>query len=78
MTDKELIKLKNKLKYITDNELKEFALLLYRTFNFINTLENMDIEHVNMLQAEPMDTNIVMTSNILYNECLRLINLDIE
>ena len=51
---------------------------MYRTFNFILAVEDMDIIEINKLQALPKEDNINTSSMELMNEFKRLFNLDIE
>ena len=51
---------------------------MYRTFNFINAIEDMDIPEVNDLQDEPIDANVGITSKELHRFFYNVLNIDIE
>lgn len=63
---------------ITEKQFNELNLVMDRCFNFIWTLEEMDIEQVNELQATPKEYNISMTSKELMNAFKNILNMDIE
>lgn len=69
---------KNKVQNMSEQDFKIFSNLMYRTFNFILTIEDMDIIEINKLQALPKEDNINTSSMELMNEFKRLFNLDIE
>ena len=63
---------------ITNEQFKTLNRIMDRTFNFILTLEEMDIEQVNELQATPKEDNISMTSKELMDAFKNILNMDIE
>lgn len=63
---------------ITEKQFNELNRVMDRCFNFIWTLEEMDIEQVNELQATPKEYNISMTSKELMNAFKNILNMDIE
>ena len=63
---------------ITKEQFNELNRVMDRCFNFIWTLEEMDIEQVNELQATPKEDNISMTSKELMNAFKNILNMDIE
>ena len=63
---------------ITEKQFNELNRVMDRCFNFIWTLEEMDIEQVNDLQATPKEDNISMTSKELMNAFKNILNMDIE
>lgn len=69
---------KNKVQNVSKQDFKTFQNLMYRTFNFILAVEDMDIIKINKLQALPKEDNINTSSMELMNEFKRLFNLDIE
>lgn len=69
---------KNKVQNMSEQDFKTFSNLMYRTFNFILAIEDMDIIEINKLQALPKEDNINTSSMELINEFKRLFNLDIE
>ena len=69
---------KNKVQNMSEQDYKTFSNLMYRTFNFILAVEDMDIIEINKLQALPKEDNINTSSMELMNEFKRLFNLDIE
>ena len=69
---------KNKVQNMSEQDFKTFSNLMYRTFNFILAVEDMDIIEINKLQALPKEDNINTSSMELMNEFKRLFNLDIE
>jgi hypothetical protein len=73
-----LNKFKNKVQNMSEQDFKTFSNLMYRTFNFILAVEDMDIIEINKLQALPKEDNINTSSMELMNEFKRLFNLDIE
>lgn len=69
---------KNKAQNMSKQDFKTFSNLMYRTFNFILAVEDMDMAEINKLQALPKEHNINTSSMELMNEFKRLFNLDIE
>ena len=69
---------KTKVQNMSEQDFKTFSNLMYRTFNFILAIEDMDIIEINKLQALPKEDNINTSSMELMNEFKRLFNLDIE
>lgn len=69
---------KTKVQNMSKQDFKTFSNLMYRTFNFILAVEDMDITEINKLQALPKEDNINTSSMELMNEFKRLFNLDIE
>lgn len=69
---------KNKVQNMSEQDFKTFQNLMYRTFNFILAVEDMDIIEINKLQALPKEDNINTSSMELMNEFKRIFNLDIE
>lgn len=63
---------------ITNEQFQTLNRIMDRTFNFIWTLEEMDIEQVNELQATPREDNISMTSKELLEAFKSILNMDIE
>ena len=77
-TDTDFKSFKNAVNGMSLAEFKAFQRTMFRTFNFINTVEDMDISEVNTLQAEPVETNITMTSKELYTFFKDVLLMDIE
>lgn len=73
-----LNKFKNKVQNMSEQDFKTFQNLMYRTFNFILAIEDIDIIEINKLQALPKEDNINTSSMELMNEFKRIFNLDIE
>lgn len=73
-----LSEFKNKVQNMSKQDFKTFSNLMYKTFNFILAVEDMDITEVNKLQALPKEQNINTSSMELMNEFKRLFNLNIE
>lgn len=69
---------KNKVQNMSEQDFKTFSNLMYRTFNFILAIEDMDIIEINKLQALPKEHNINTSSMELISEFKRIFNLDIE
>ena len=69
---------KNKVQNMSEQDFKTFSNLMYRTFNFILAIEDMDITEINKLQALPKEHNINTSSMELMSEFKRIFNLDIE
>lgn len=77
-TDTDFKSFKNAVNGMSLVEFKAFQRTMFRTFNFINAIEDMDISEVNTLQAEPVETNITMTSKELYTFFNDVLLMDIE
>ena len=77
-TDTDFKSFKSAVNGMSLAEFKAFQRTMFRTFNFINTLEDMDISEVNTLQAEPVETNITMTSKELQTFFNDVLLMDIE
>ena len=77
-TDTDLKSFKSAVNGRSLAEFKAFWRIMFRTFNFINAIEDMDISEVNTLQAEPVETNITMTSKELYTFFKDVLLMDIE
>ena len=77
-TDTDLKSFKSAVNDMSLAEFKAFQRTMFRTFNFINAIEDMDISEVNTLQAEPVETNITMTSKELYTFFNDVLLMDIE
>ena len=77
-TDTDLKSFKSAVNSMSLAEFKAFQRTMFRTFNFINTVEDMDISEVNTLQAEPVETNITMTSKELQTFFNDVLLMDIE
>ena len=77
-TDTDFKSFKNAVTGMSLAEFKAFQRTMFRTFNFINTVEDMDISEVNTLQAEPVETNITMTSKELHTFFNDVLLMDIE
>ena len=69
---------KDKVNSMSLEEFQSFDNLLFRTFNFINCVEAMDIPEINQLQEEPREYNCNVTSKEVMDKCNELINLDVE
>ena len=63
---------------ITKEKFNQLNRIMDRCFNFILTVENMDIQQVNELQATPKEWNISMTSVELMKAFKDILNMDIE
>lgn len=63
---------------ITKEQFKELNKVMNRCFNFIITVEDMNIQQVNDLQATPKEYNISMTSFELMKVFKDILNMDIE
>ena len=63
---------KTKVQNMTEQDFKTFENLMFRTFNFILAIEDMDILEINKLQALPKEDNINTSSMELMNEFKRL------
>ena len=77
-TDTDFKSFKSAVNSMSLAEFKAFQRTMFRTFNFINAIEDMDISEVNTLQAEPVETNITMTSKELYTFFNDVLLMDIE
>ncbi len=77
-TDTDLKSFKSAVNSMSLAEFKAFQRTMFRTFNFINAIEDMDISEVNTLQAEPVETNITMTSKELQTFFNDALLMDIE
>ena len=77
-TDTDLKSFKSAVNSMSLAEFKAFWRIMFRTFNFINAIEDMDISEVNTLQAEPVETNITMTSKELQTFFNDALLMDIE
>lgn len=71
-------KFKEKVNNMTVDEFTEFERVMYRTFNFIWSLEELDIEEVNNLQANQKEDTLSMTSKELMNFFYKELDMDIE
>jgi len=69
---------KNKVQNMSEQDFKTFQNLMYRTFNFILAVEDMDMAEIDKLQALPKEHNINTSSMELMSEFKRIFNLDIE
>lgn len=77
-TDTHFKSFKSAVNNMTPSEFEAFERIMFRTFNFINTVEDMDISEVNTLQGEPLETNITMTSSELHTFFKHNLLMDIE
>ena len=77
-TDTDFKSFKSAVNSMSLAEFKMLQRTMFRTFNFINTLEDMDISEVNTLQAEPVEANITMTSKELQTFFNDVLLMDIE
>ena len=77
-TDTDFKSFKSAVNSMSLAEFKAFWRIMFRTFNFINAIEDMDISEVNTLQAEPVETNITMTSKELQTFFNDVLLMDIE
>lgn len=72
-------KFQEKIKNMDDEQFEQFAKTMYRTFNFLCVLEDMDIEQVYILQnKEPKEHNISITSKEFCEAFEKYTNLDVE
>lgn len=68
-----------KIKNMDKAQFEKFTKTMYRTFNFLCALEDMDIEQVYMLQNnEPKEYNISMTAKEFYEAFEKYTGLDVE
>lgn len=77
-TDTDFKSFKSAVNGMSLAEFKMLQRTMFRTFNFINAIEDMDISEVNTLQAEPVETNITMTSKELHTFFNDVLLMDIE
>ena len=63
---------------ITKEQFNQLNKIMFRCFNFIAAVEDMDIQEVNDLQATPKEHNISMTSVELMKAFKDILNMDIE
>ena len=77
-TDTDFKSFKSAVNGMSLAEFKMLQRTMFRTFNFINAIEDMDISEVNTLQAEPVETNITMTSKELHTFFNNVLLMDIE
>ena len=63
---------------ITKEQFNQLNRIMFRCFNFIVAVEDMDIQEVNDLQATPKEYNISMTSIELMKAFKNILNMDIE
>lgn len=78
LAEKYFKRFKDKVNSMSLEEFQSFDNLLFRTFNFINCVEAMDIPEINQLQEEPREYNCNVTSKEVMDKCNELINLDVE
>lgn len=68
-----------KIKNMDNTQFEQFAKTMYRTFNFLCALEDMDIEQVYILQNnEPKEHNISMTAKEFCEAFEKYTDLDVE
>ena len=67
-----------KVNSMTLDEFTEFDRVMYRTFNFIWTVEELDIEEVNNLQANQKEDTLSMTSKELFDFFKKNLSMNIE
>ena len=77
-TDTDFKSFKSAVNDMSLAEFKAFQRTMFRTFNFINCVEAMDIPEINQLQEEPREHNCSVTSKEVMDKCHELINLDVE
>ena len=63
---------------MTVDEFTEFDRVMYRTFNFIWAVEELDIEEVNNLQANQKEDTLSMTSKELFDFFKKNLSMHIE
>ena len=78
LEEKKFKQFKEKVSQMTLKDFTEFEKVMFRAFNFINILEDMDIEKVNNLQGTPKEDNISMTSKELMEVFRSKLSMDIE
>lgn len=71
-------KFKEKVNSMTVDEFTEFDRVMYRTFNFIWAVEELDIEEVNNLQANQKEDTLSMTSKELFDFFKKNLSMHIE
>ena len=72
-------KFQEKIKNMDAEQFEQFTKTMYRTFNFLCVLEDMDIEQVYILQNnEPTEHNISMTAKEFCEAFEKYTNLDVE
>lgn len=76
--EKNFKQFKDRVNNMTLEEFTEFEKVMYRTFSFINTLEDMDITEVNNLQSTPKEDCLSMTSKELMDVFNNNLSMDIE
>ena len=69
---------KSSVNNMSMEDFMKLEAIMYRTFNFINAIEDMDIPEVNDLQDEPIDANVGITSKELHRFFYNVLNIDIE
>lgn len=75
---REFKQFKDRVNVMTIKEFSEFMNIMFRTFNFITVVEDMDIDQVNSLQEAPKGNNISMTSKELMEFFNDKLSMDIE
>ena len=60
------------------SEFSEFIMTMYTTYNFLRSVEDMEIAQVEYLQDMPEDKHVSMTSKKLANFFRRDLSMDIE
>lgn len=78
LQEKKFKKFKEKVNSMTIDEFTEFDRVMYRTFNFIWAVEELDIEEVNNLQANQKEDTLSMTSKELFDFFKKNLSMDIE
>ena len=73
-----LLDFKEHINKLNVDDFKKFCKVLYRTFNFINLIEDMDIKEVNEILQLPREDNVNMTSLELMQEFKKYTGLNIE
>ena len=71
-------KFKEKVNSMTVDEFTEFDRVMYRTFNFIWAVEELDIEEVNNLQSNQKEDTLSMTSKELFDFFKKNLSMHIE
>ena len=76
---REFKQFKDRVNVMTLKEFSEFMNVMFRTFNFINAVEDMDIDEVNILQGMARGyANYSMTSKELMEFFNDKLSMDIE
>lgn len=76
---REFKQFKDRVNVMTLKEFSEFMNVMFRTFNFINAVEDMDIDEVNSLQGMARgNANYSMTSKELMEFFNDKLSMDIE